>query len=204
MDQKERKVRKNQRRRERTSQMRQDSLSLEYIRLKYNNIYAEANEFYRSLNNKYSEKLDLRKTEDFKVFKADMARIEKPIEQVSEQVSDPRPQTPDFPNPPAPIRLRFGERCIYKDTMRLRIPLMSTDPVTTEIIQEGTARTPPPVTTDPVTTEIIQEDTARTPPPVTTGPVTTEIIQEGTARTPLQLPPIQLQPKYYPWLLMKY
>ena len=172
MDQNERKVRKNQRRRERTIQMRKDSLILEYISVKYNAIYAEANEFYNSLNQKYRGKFDLRKTEDFKVFKADMTRIEKPIEQVSEQVSDPRPQAPDFPDPPTPFRLRFGEKCIYKDTMLLRIPLALPKTVTTEIIQEDT----PPVTTDSVTTEIIQEDT----PPVTTDSVTTEIIQEGT------------------------
>ena len=196
MDQNERRVRKNQLRRGQRTKMRQDSLSIEYIRLKYNDIYTEAIEFYNSVNKKYPEKYDLRKTEEFKVLKSDMARIEKPIEQV------PRPQTPDFPNPPTPIRLRFGERCIYKDNLQLRIPLMSPETVTTEIIQEGTIHTPPVTTeiiqegtvhTPPVTTEIIQEGTVHTPPVTTeiiqegtvhTPPVTTEIIQEGTVHTP--------------------
>ena len=158
--QNEKYIKKNDRRRERGAEIRQDTLMIQYIRVKHSAIYAEAVDFYDSINRKYPHKKDLRKTYEFKDFIANGK--EKPIEQVS-----------DPPSPKA-LRLRFGERHIIKDNhvMELRIPLMSTKPVTTKI-QEDTVT--PPVTTeiqeDTVTTEI-QEDT-----------VTTEIIQEGTVNT---------------------
>ena len=172
MDQNGRYIKKNDRRRQRVSQIRQDTLMIQYIRVKHSAIYAEAVDFYHLLNRKYPYKKDLRKADEFKDFIANGK--EKPIE----QVSDPPSRTSDFPNPPKSFRLQFGERFILKDKhiMQLRIPLMATKPVTAEI-QEDTVT--PPVTTG------IQGDTVT--PPVTTGiqedTVTTEIIQEGTANT---------------------
>ena len=207
MNENTRRQRKNQLRREQRSKMRQDLLITEYIQLKYQNIYTEAAEFYNSINGKYPAKYDLRKTDEFKLLKADMIgqRIEKPSRHPIEQVSEPRPATPDFPEPPTPVRPQF-ERHIYEDTLQLRIPLMSPQPktpsVTTEIIEEGTIQTPSVTTeiieegtiqTPSVTTEIIEEGTIQTPSVTTeiieegtiqTPPVTTEIIEEGTIQTP--------------------
>ena len=169
MDQDERRVRKNQLRREQRAKMRQDSLSMEYIRLKYNSIYTEAIGYYNTLNKKYPEKFDLRKTEEVKALKP---TIEKPTEQV------PRPQAPDFPNPPTPIRLRFGERFIYKDTFQLKIPLMC--PFTPEKT----------VTTETVTPEkTVTTETVTPEKTVTTETVTTEVIQEGTVYVPPEILP---------------
>ena len=202
-----RRQRKNQLRREQRSKMRQDLIITEYIQLKYHDIYTETTEFYNSINRKYPAKYDLRKTDEFKLMKADTTgeRIEKPSHHPIEQVSEPRPATPDLREPPTPVRLRF-ERHTYEDALQLRIPLMSPKPkrppVTTEIIEEGTIQTPPVTTeiieegtiqTPSVTTEIIEEGTIQTPPVTTeiieegtiqTPPVTTEIIEEGTIQTP--------------------
>ena len=172
--QNERYIKKNDRRRERGAEIRQDTVMIQYIRVKHNAIYAEAVDFYDSLNRKYPHKKDLRKTYEFKDFIANVK--EKPIEQVS-----------DPPSPKA-LRLRFGERHILKgnNVMELRIPLMSTKPVTTEIqedtvtteIQEDTVT--PEIQEDTVTPEI-QEDTVTTE--IQEDTVTTEIIQEGTVNT---------------------
>ena len=68
----EKKQRKNELRRERKNKTRQDSLILEYIRVKYANIYVEAAQFYNSINRKYATKHDLRRTHEFRVWKANI------------------------------------------------------------------------------------------------------------------------------------
>ena len=65
-----RRERKNELRRERKNKTRQDSLISEYIRVKYANIYVEAAQFYNSINRKYATKHDLRRTQEFRVWKA--------------------------------------------------------------------------------------------------------------------------------------
>ena len=175
MDQDKRRERKNQLRREQRAKTRQDSLCMEYIRLKYNQIYTEAIESYNALNQKYPNKFDLRKTEEVKTI-----------------------EPTDFPSPPTPCRLRFGEKFIYKDNIQLRIPLMcpsalqKTSNTETPTTETPTTETPNTETPTPETaiTEVIQEGSAlleipedtiypsQTPTPET---AITEVIQEGSA-----------------------
>ena len=61
--------RKKHQRREKSARIRQHMVTTEYIQFKYHDVYKEALEFYNSLNQKYPDKYDLRKTAEFKVFK---------------------------------------------------------------------------------------------------------------------------------------
>ena len=100
-----RRERKNALRREQTIKSRKDALCMEYIRLKYSKIYNEVNEIYNTLNLKYPEKNDLRKTDEIKNIQPE--------------------HKPEFQDPPKPYRLQFGQHFILKDNIQLRIPLIS-------------------------------------------------------------------------------
>ena len=93
MDKNERRQRKNELRKERRNKTRQDSLISEYIRVKYTNIYAEAAEFYNSLNRKHATKHDLRKTQEFRIWKANI---------MGEIVRHPRKTAPPCHRSPHP------------------------------------------------------------------------------------------------------
>ena len=179
MDSKEKYNRKNSRRKERTLEIRKESVIIQYIRANHRAIYAEANDFYQQLNLKYPLKKDLRKTWEVKDLK------------LKEKADPPPPET--FRT----FRFQFGQRFINKDkNFQLRIPLLSTTTgiqkekgtTTTETIHEATPieevitetiHEATPI--EEVTTEIIHEAT----PPVTTPieEVTTETIEEGIANT---------------------
>ena len=60
---------KNQLRRENRAQVRQALLISEYIQCKYTDVYQEAANFYNELNARFPSKSDLRRTDEFKVFK---------------------------------------------------------------------------------------------------------------------------------------
>ena len=72
MNKNARRQRKNELRKERRNKTRQDSLISEYIRVKYANIYVEAAEFYNSINRKYATKHDLKRTQEFRMWKANI------------------------------------------------------------------------------------------------------------------------------------
>ena len=77
-------------RREHRSKIRQDLLISEYIQLKYFNIYSEAAEFYNTINRKHPTKYDLRKTYEFRKWKASIT---------GEIVKEPKKTGPPRPRP---------------------------------------------------------------------------------------------------------
>ena len=93
MDKDTRRLRKNHLRRDQRSKIRQDLLISEYIRLKYFNIYSEAAEFYNTLNRNHPTKYDLRKTYEFRKWRANIT---------GEIVKEPRKAGPPRPRPSHP------------------------------------------------------------------------------------------------------
>ena len=74
--------RRKQQRRDHRSKIREDLFIAEYVRYKYFNVYSEAVEFYNTLNVQYPAKYDLRKTDEFKKWKAMvMGVVKKPKRQ---------------------------------------------------------------------------------------------------------------------------
>ena len=63
-------LRANDQRRSHRSKARQDVFISEYIQLKYFDVYSEAAKFYNALNMLYPAKYDLRKTEEYRDWKA--------------------------------------------------------------------------------------------------------------------------------------
>ena len=57
---------------------RHNNFVVEYIRIKFGNIYNEANSFFNGLNSIHSEKLDLRRTKEFKQWKESIMNAESP------------------------------------------------------------------------------------------------------------------------------
>ena len=96
MDKNARRQRKNDLRKERRNKARQDSLISEYIRVKYANIYIEAAEFYNSLNRKYATKHDLKRTLEFRVWKANITgeTVKHPRKTASPCYRSPHPDIP--------------------------------------------------------------------------------------------------------------
>ena len=112
---------KKDKRRQRDYGRRRDSFEMAYVKTKYPKIYDEATEFYNELRELYPTKCDLRKTDQFKVWK-------------SKQEQEKGKQ--DTPEPPPPA-----------DNMALKIPLFDTATLTSaqslqtiseEVLGEGT------------------------------------------------------------------
>ena len=160
-----------QRRRELRSQhtmkVRKTKFIASYIQAKYRTIYAEASEFYNTIDKHYPEKRDLTKTVDYRAWELTTVRE---TEQSNMEPSSCRVRKPLSPRATATDMRNF----------QLRIPLLdlmeTTDEGTTgPVTQEETTETLDEGTTGPVT----QEGTTETLDEGTTGPVT----QEGTTET---------------------
>ena len=81
--------RRKQLRKNRQNVKRQNSLITDYIEHKYANIYAEAFEFYKNLDDKYPDKTDLRKTEEYKFWKFGSVHLtSQPQEQEPKEYTD--------------------------------------------------------------------------------------------------------------------
>ena len=100
--------------RKRQSNIRKDKLITEYIHIKYPEIYNEANAFYQTLNNKFPDKKDLRKTDLFIFLKADIKNppTQKEIETAQQTQKE----------------IETAQQTQHKDNMVLKIPLMSNNP----------------------------------------------------------------------------
>ena len=82
-------ARRKQLRKNRQNVKRQNSLITDYIEHKYANIYAEAFEFYKNLDDKYPDKTDLRKTEEYKFWKFGSVHLtSQPQEQEPKEYTD--------------------------------------------------------------------------------------------------------------------
>ena len=82
-------TRRKQLRKNRQNVKRQNSLITDYIEHKYANIYAEAFEFYKNLDDKYPDKTDLRKVEEYKFWKSGSVHLtSQPQEQEPKEYTD--------------------------------------------------------------------------------------------------------------------
>ena len=138
-----------------TMKARKATFIVSYIQAKYRTIYAEASEFYNTIDKHYPEKRDLTKTVDYRAWELTTVRE---TEQSNMKPSSCRARKPLSP------RATATDMCNFQ----LRIPLLEL----METTDEGT--------TGPVT----QEETTETLDKGTTGPVaqeeTTETLDEGT------------------------
>ena len=177
MDENTRRERKNSQRRKRVARGRQDLVMIEYIQLKYEDIYNEAVEFYNAIKEKHPTKFDLRKTHEFKVFITGTAReMKKPSPPVENMTT-----TPDFPHPPVLRRVKAGNST-YEDTLQLEIPLLPVKPKTpthtTEVMEEDMSFHTTPISTPTHTTEVMEEDMSFHTTPISTPTHTTEVMEE--------------------------
>ena len=138
-------VRRRQLRKSRHDQKRQNSLITDYIQHKYANVYTEAFHFYERLNNQYPKKLDLRKTEEYRVWKSSVSDTS-----AQSQVQEP-PNPVSIESSPTTVETQPPTKHIYEDNLQLRIPLdryrslkhtQSTTTQTLTIVDEGSSLQP--------------------------------------------------------------
>ena len=121
-------------RKNRQNEKRQNSLITDYIRHKYHDVYAEALRFYTGLNDRYPNKTDLRKVDEYKLWKSGVVPMleQEPqpsrpvIPQNQEQESQPsRPVTPQPSSPDSsePEESQSHDINAYEDNLELRIPI---------------------------------------------------------------------------------
>ena len=149
MDESAKAVKKRDLRRKRVGKSRQDSLVIDYISVKYADIYQEGVQFYESINKNHSTKHDLRKTEEYKAWKASMIRIKEstPESQSATPEPEPRPlQSQPATSDPEPQH-------VYEDNFQLQIPLMHYEKA--PVIPEGSSNH----TLQSITQETLDEDT---------------------------------------------
>ena len=158
-------LRRRQLRKSRHDQKRQNNLITDYIQHKYSNVYTEAFHFYERLNNQYPKKIDLRKTEEYRVWKTSVSdtsaqsQVQEPPNPVSIESSPPtvsdtsaQSQVQELPNPvsiessPTTVETQPPTKSIYEDNLQLRIPIdryrslkhtQSTTTQTLTIVDEG-------------------------------------------------------------------
>ena len=106
--------RRKQQRRLHRSKIRQDILISEYVQYKYFDIYSEAADFYNALNNQYPTKYDLRKTDEYKNWKAgvtgELAREPKRLKPSHANIESSQFQTPIELHPQARITVTYEEQ----------------------------------------------------------------------------------------------
>ena len=147
-------------RKERADVKRRESLVADYVQNKYNDIYVEATQFYNMLNHLHPDKHDLKKTDEYRVWKNNVRRDLIPsLFNIHRQAPRPSPSIPDrteqtqsehaSPSPPSPDRTeQTRPEHAYVDNLQLRIPLMNNittqrkSTVTTETLETSTEETP--------------------------------------------------------------
>ena len=123
MDADARRERKKIQRRNLVDARRKDTVIAEYIKTKYNHLYKEALKFHDTIKEKYPEKFDLRKTNEFKVLKTDATR------------ETEKPSSPKMTSPPVVKRVILPS-LTHGDTMRLKIPLLPNKSITSLTTEE--------------------------------------------------------------------
>ena len=167
-----RKLRKKELRRERVSKRRQDTFAIEYIRVKYSDIYHEGMEFYHAINKNNPGKFDLRKTDDYKLWKANLQRKKEPS---TLEPSNPEPSTlePSTLEPSTLEPATLEPSTLEPSTLEPATLEPSTlEPATLEPSTPEPS-TPEPSTLEPSTPEPATPEPS-TPEPSTSKPVTTE------------------------------
>ena len=172
--------RRKQLRKNRQNVKRQNSLITDYIEHKYANIYAEAFEFYKNLDDKYPDKTNLRKTEEYKFWKFGSVHL----------TSQPQEQEPKE----------------YTDNLQLNIPIKryrtvkQGQSVTTQTLstqeQSSTAITTQTLSTQEQSSTAITTQTLSTQEQSSTA-ITTQTLstqeQSSTIQTPQTPQPTQLE-----------
>ena len=125
-------TRRKQLRKNRQNLKRQNSLITDYIQHKYANVYAEAFQFYKKLDDRYPNKTDLRKTDEYKFWKFGSVHLTSEQEQESQPQSpansEPQEQEPQSPansepqEPPSPPSSQ-PQGSQYTDNLQLKIPI---------------------------------------------------------------------------------
>ena len=193
------KLYKSEKRRETRSQTREAMFISEYIQHKYAHIFEEAAEAYNNLNNKYPRKPDLRRTDEFRLWKISvssnppgpfskqkprqyqhMAHRNIPLHQCVDPTASlsVQPDVPERPpsesesSPPPAKRPRAEPEKI----MMLRIPLLTPSQSEPEAPVETPAEP-----SESVTEEVIQEPEAPVETPAESyESVTEEVIQQSS------------------------
>ena len=105
----------------------------DYIHLKYNDIYAEAVKFYDVLDGHYPKKNDLKKTDEYRLWKINVKKASSSLNaQIHQTPIQPQAGTSGSTQTQSP-------RQIYSDNFELKIPLMVHPSVTPETTESVTA-----------------------------------------------------------------
>ena len=152
---------RRQLRKNRQDEKRQNCLIADYVQHKYANVYAEAFNFYKRLNDRHPNKTDLRKTDEYRFWKSGVSCMS-PQNHVQEQ----EPQEPSHvsselqssspancePPSPATTESQAPGNHIYEDNLQLKIPIwryrtvkhnQSITTQTLSIVSEESAQEPP-------------------------------------------------------------
>ena len=116
MDRTKRVTRRRELRKTQKTIHRRELFVSDYIHIKYNDIYAEAVKFYDALDGQYPIKNDLKKTDEYRLWKINVKKASSSL--------NARTQAP---------------RQIYSDNFELKIPLMVHPSVTPETTESVTA-----------------------------------------------------------------
>ena len=108
-------TRRNERRRvlrkAQSHTFRRGTFVADYVQNKYNNIYVEAMQFYDLLNNLYPGKTDLKKTEEYRVWKNNVTR------DLSSYIN--LQQAPKAASStPEPLEQTQQPECVYSDSLQ--------------------------------------------------------------------------------------
>ena len=125
-------LRRRQLSKKRKNQVRQDQLVSGYIHIKYPTLYQEAIEFYQTMDSRYPDKTDLRKTALFKELKTDIPNHQPPTQPQSTVITEPPSSLSSAlsyiqSSTPTPTFSPEGQTT-YSDNMVLKIPLISPQP----------------------------------------------------------------------------
>ena len=163
-------TRRKQLRKNRQHEKRKNALIVDYVQYKYANVYAEAFQLYQRLNDCHPQKTDLRKTEEYRVWKSEMS-----------------------PQEPTNCESQASSPSKYQDSLQLKIPIRRyrtvkhSQTATTQTVspasEESTQETPQTATTQTVS-PASEESTQETPQTATTQTVSAaseESAQESPA-----------------------
>ena len=185
MDRTKRVTRRRELRKTQKTIHRRELFVSDYIHIKYNDIYAEAVKFYDALDGQYPIKNDLKKTDEYRLWKINVKKASSSLNaQIHQTPIQPQAGTSGSTQTP---------RQIYSDNFELKIPLMvhpsvtpkTTESVTaTETLETATATG----TTEPVTaTETTEPVTATETTEFVTA---TETLETVTAAETLETFPV--------------
>ena len=158
--------RHNERRRKVKRNARKAIFSMEYIQIKYPEIYNEACNFFTVIDSKYPEKHDLRKTEEFLCFK----KSPEMMKNMAFTELEPRLEIPLMSNGTRNTTVSTSEQEIPPEQ---EIP-HSTDQITEQLQQDPLISTPQRT----VTTQTIEMTIEQEIPPISINDIQSDMIDQ--------------------------